>query len=241
MKRLHWKTTALIAGILLLCSGIVAHEESGDGTLETTSGIPYEPQILKYGLENLNTLKRVLPDLHSKVISPDWMEMRGSDRLRLVVGSMTNVWGVNDEDIDDYLSRFDQYESNVPPEEKGDVELIFGLIGDQLLRLFFSIEQSKESTQALVDAYSILWEDDDPGKLVEYERCLGQTVVAMGVNTMKTFDDWLDGVEGIAASADMVASHVILHSKTTSEWVKSVSIESSEAQQKCNPDWEADS
>ena len=243
MKRLGWKVTGVVAGVLLMGSGIVlvAHESSIDSTHEASSNIPYEPQILKYGLKNLIYLKRELPDLHAEVTSPDWMEMGGSDKLRLVVNSMTNVWGATDEDIDDYLSRIDQYESNVPVGKKGDVELIFGLLGEHLLIQFFLIEKHKETIQPLVDVYSILWEDDEPSKLTDYERCLDQTIVAMGANTKKTFAGWLDDIEEISASADMFDPLAKLHSKTASELVSWVTTEYSETQDKCNPDWEADS
>ena len=241
MKSLRWKTAGIVAGILLVVSGICAHETSSDGTHQTASGIPYEPQILKYGLQNLNILKRESPDLYAEVISPDWMEMEGSKKLRLVVKSAPSVWGAKDEDVDDYLSRIDQYESNVPDEEKENVGLIFGLIGDHLLRQIFYIEQHKGNTQALVDTYSIVWEDDEPSKLVEYEKCLNRTIVTMGTNTMSTFMGWLDGIEEIASGTDMLTSHASLQSETATELVNWVSTEPLEAQQKCNPDWEADS
>ena len=240
MKRLSWKLNGLMAAIVLLGSGIVADETSNDDAHKTTSGIPYEPQILKYGLDSLNTLKRVLPDLYAEVISPDWMEMEGSEKLQLVVRSVPSTWGANDEDVDDYLSRIDQYESKVPVGVRGDVELIFGLIGEHLLIQYFLIEKLKETTQPLVDVYSILWEDE-PSKLMDYERCLDKTIVTVGANTKRTFAGWLDEVEEISASTDMFDPLARLHSKTASELVNWVTTEYSEAQNKCNPDWESDS
>lgn len=240
MKRLGWKMTGLVAGILLLGSGIVAHEEIGDGTQETTSGIPYEAQILKYGLDNLNTLKQVLPDLYKGVISPDWMEMEGSEKLQLVVKSVPNVWGANDEDVDDYLSRIDQYESKVPDGARENMGIIFGLMGEHLLRQVFYIEQHKENIQPLVEVYAILWEDE-PGKLVDYEKCLDRTVVTMTTMTKSTFNNWLDGVEEIATDSDMFRPHASLQSETATELVNWYSTESIKAVQTCNPDWEADS
>ena len=239
MNRLGWKTTAHIAGILILGSGVVAQEEIGDSTHEASSEIPYKPQILKYGLEKSNTLKRVLPDLHSEVISPDWIEMGGSDKLRLVVGSMTNVWGANDEDIDDFLSRIDHYESYVTEETKEakeDVGKVFGLIGEHLLIQFFLIERHKETIQSLVDAFTIIWEDNDPDKLVEYERCVDQTIVAMGANTRRTFGDWLDGVEMTMPAKDMFVPLAILYSKASLELANWVTTDYAENLNKCNPD-----
>ena len=243
MKRLGWKITGILTGMLIVGSGIalVAHETSSDGTQETSNGIPYEPQILKYGLQNLSILKRELPNLYTAVISPQWMEMEGTDKLKLVVKSVPNVWGASDEEVDEYLSRIDQYESNVPDGEKENVGLIFGLVGDHLLRQVFYIEQHKGGTEALVDAYSIVWEDDDPSKLVEYEKCLNRTIETMGTNTKSAFMDWLDGIEKIASGKDMFLSHASLQSDTATEFVNLVSTEPLEAQQKCNPDWETDS
>lgn len=56
MKRLPRKITGLIAGLLLLGSAIalVAHEENIVETHKASSEIPYEKQILKLGLKNLN-------------------------------------------------------------------------------------------------------------------------------------------------------------------------------------------
>lgn len=183
----------------------------------------------------------MLPVLHAEVISPGWMELGGSDKLQLVVNSMTNVWGANEEDIKDYLSRLDQYESAVPADETKNVEMFFDSIAEHLLIQFFLIEQYKETIQPLIDVYSIIWEDEDPGKLVEYERCLNQNIVTMGTNTKKTFADWLDGVEKVTASTEMLEPHISLHSKAASELVNWVTIEHSAAQNKCNPDWESDS
>ncbi|MYD80969.1 MAG: hypothetical protein F4X44_10195 [Gammaproteobacteria bacterium] len=242
MKRLGWRITGLIAGLLLMGSGIalVAQEESIDDTHKASSEIPYEAQILRFGLKNLNYLKRALPELHAEVMSPDWTEMDGSDKLRLVVKHMTNVWGTEEEAIDAYLSRIDEYMAKVPVEEREDVNMIFGMIGRQLLTHVFYMEQNKESKKTMMEVQSILWEDDDPGKLVEYERCLGQTIVALGVGTKETFDDWLNGVEEIAAGTNMFKPHASLHSETASELI-GVSSKSFTAQLQCDPDWEADS
>lgn len=166
--------------------------------------------------------------------------MDGSDKLRLVVKHMTDVWGTEEEAIDDYLSRIDRYMSNVPVEEKEDVDMIFGMIGRQLLSHVFYMEHNKESKKINVEVQSILWEDDDPGKLVEYERCLDQTIVALGISTKETFDDWLDGVEEIVAGTDMLKPHVSLHSETASELI-GVSSKSLTAHFQCDPDWKADS
>lgn len=242
MKRLRWNMTGLIAAVLLWGSGIAlsADEERGDDTHQTFSEIPYEAQILKFGLKNLNYLKRVLPELHAEVISPDWMKLDGSDKLWLVVKSMANVWGTEEDVIAGYLSRIDQYISNVPVEEKEDVNMIFGLIGRQLLTHVFYREQNKEAKEILLEVQSILWEDDDPGKLAEYERCLDQTTVALGISTIETFEAWLDGVEEIVASTDMLKPHVSLHSETASE-LMGVSSKSITPHLQCDPDWKADS
>ncbi|MCY3883796.1 MAG: hypothetical protein OXG24_02655 [Gammaproteobacteria bacterium] len=242
MKGLAWKMSGLIAGSLLLSSGmaLVAHEQSSADTHKASSGIPFEAQILKYGLSNLNYLKRALPELYVEVMSPDWMSLDGSDKLRLVVKHMTDVWGTDEEAIDDYLSRIDEYMARVPVEEREDVNMIFGMIGRQLLTHVFYMEQNKESKKTMMEVQSILWEDDDPGKLVEYERCLGQTIVALGVSTKETFDDWLNGVEEIAAGTNMFKPHASLHSDTASELI-GVSSKSFTAQLQCDPDWEADS
>ena len=242
MKIFGWKMSGLTAGILLICSGIVlaAQDESSDGTPEASREIPYEAQILKYGLENLNYLKNAVPDLHLKVTSPNWMELGGSEKLRIVVKSMSSTWGVDNEAIDDYVSRIDQYWSEVPDGEKSDVEMIFGLIGEHLLRQVFFVEQGKTSVQPLVDVYSIIWEAEDPEKLVKFEQCLNQSMAEMGTNTKLTFVDWLESIEKISDSTDLLTPHVSLHQSIATELVDRVT-EAYKAQSGCNPDLQADS
>lgn len=242
MKRLGWKVTGLIAAVLLLGSGIAldAHEESSYDTHQTSNEIPFKAQILKYGLKNLNYLKRALPDLYAEVLTPNWMELDGSDKLRLVVKSMANVWDTKEGAIDKYLSRIDQYVSIVPAEEREDVDMFFGMIGQDLLSHVFLIEQNKDFAQRLVEEYSIVWEDDDSGKLVEFEQCLDQSIVAMGTDTKETFDAWLDAIEEMATGTNMLKHHASLQLETTAKFA-GVILESFKAELKCNPDWEADS
>lgn len=243
MKRLGCKITGFLTGILIVGSGIalVAQEESSDIAPETSSEIPYEQQILRYGLEQLNYFKRALPELHAEVTSPDWMELGGSEKLRIVVKSVPKEWGATDEDVEDYIRRFDQYESIVPIDSRENFEMILGGTGEFLLTHVYLMDQGKESIQALVEVHEILWDDEDPSKLAEYEKCLNQTHAAMGTNTKSAFVDWLDRVEKITPSAEMMVPHVKLKGDFTRELVRVTTTEQLEAQRKCGPDWETDS
>ena len=224
--------------LLILCVHTNAEgvANTGKGQVNQASyEISYEPQILQYGLENLNYLKRAIPDLHSTVISIEWESMDGLEQLRVVTNHTLESLGASREDLDDYVGRIDDYESSVPQSEKENLHGTFASLAETLLREIMYFEVDTDGVDVLIDAYSLIWEDSPPDRLSTFEECLNEASNHMKSNVINIFEQWLESMEEIPTNADILVPHVRLRGNTISEFNKN-RINSLENRQKCDGD-----
>lgn len=207
------KGLALLLGLVAFVGNAVASEESVKATkieFQSSTEIPYESQILQYGLKNLNLLKQAQPDLHSAVMSADWESINGLEQLRVVASHTFDGLGMKPDYVDDYLSRIENYESNVPQPQKSQLDGVYAKVAETLLREIMFIEQDKEGVSIFVDVYSIILEDSPPERLESFKECLNKTHDDLISNLYPIVDKWVDSMEEIPINEDILVPHVKL-------------------------------
>ncbi len=224
--------------LLIVCVHGDAESVTDTGTDQVNKAsyeIPYEPQILQYGLENLNYLKRAIPDLHSTVISTEWETMDGLEQLKVVANHTLVSLGASREDLDDYIGRIDDYESSVPQSKKENLYGTFASFSETLLREIMYFELDTDGIEVLIDAYSIIWEDSPPDRLSTFEECLYESSNHMKSNLVNIFEQWLENMEEIPINADLLVPHVRLRGNTISE-LNDNRLDSLKIREKCDQD-----
>lgn len=207
------KGLALLFGLVAFVGSAVASEESAKATkieFQSSTEIPYESQILQYGLKNLNLLKQAQPDLHSEVMSTNWESINGLEQLRIVASHTFDDLGLKPDDVNGYLSRIENYESNVLQPQKGQLHGVYAQVAETLLREFMYIEQDKDGISIFVDVYSIILEDSPPERLESFKECLNKTHDELITNLNPIVDEWLENMEEIPANEDILVPHVRL-------------------------------
>lgn len=224
--------------LLIVCVHANAESVSDTGTDQVNKAsyeISYEPQILQYGLENLNYLKRALPDLHSTVISTEWETLGGLEQLRVVASHSLINLGSSREDLEDYLARIDDYESSVPQSQREDLHGTFSSVAETLLREIMYFELDTDGIDVLIEVYSIIWEDSSPDRLSTFEECVYEASNHMKSNLVNIFEQWLENMEEIPINADLLVPHVRLRGNTISE-LNDNRTDSLKIREKCDQD-----
>lgn len=210
MKKL-FSLVAVVICTILLCIPTLTEENDGEVIEEAffigASGV------------HLDNLKSVLPDLHLTVTSPGWESRDGLEQLRTIAKPTLSALGTKHEDIEEFLARIDEYESNVPFDSKKDVSMFFGIVGKSLLMNFTHTEMMRRGGDILYDAYSLIYSESHPESLSGYRDCLDKSIQRLGTKTRLAFDDWVNSIEKGTEDSDILTVNLEAQVKFSKELV----------------------
>ncbi len=142
-----------------------------------------EPEGHLYSSKTLEILKDRLPDLHSKLLAPEWSITDGYDRIQIVAASTLTALGADREEIIALNGRLDQFELQLQGAARDEVSPIMRAVAHGLVGNFVAIEMERQVTVQLVEIYSSLFEESHPSAIQAFRECLNSSLDRIGTKS----------------------------------------------------------
>lgn len=153
-----------------------------------------EPEGHSYSNITLEILKDRLPDLHSKVLSPEWSITDGYNRIQIVAASTLTALGADNEEIIALNGRLDQFELQLQSTTRNEVSYIMRAAVHGLIGNFVAIEMERQVTMQLVEMYSSLFEESHPTAIQAFRECLNSSLDRIEKKSTLYYGDFVNAL-----------------------------------------------